>query len=478
MTTLNNYAVSRPLQATDGGLLTLSSPTTLLGAGLDDDSSASTAIGFTFPLDGLSCTNFTANANGWALLYGSAPASVYANTLFGDAAPGALVAPWWDDLRTAVTIGYVKTELQGASPNRCRVIEWKCYGQYSQNATDNDTLTFQAVLWESGRIDFRYGTVANNGSPTRTAYSATVGVRGDCSGSINGHIRDFFGAAGTPVGSATPTVSTGKAAGTGSTWPADPSHLGIPVGAYNIHFDPVAAPVKPRILSMSYSGGPTTGATAAYATTSTLTLNVGAGPVYVRSSAPANFDDFAADLITQATANVPSGAPWSFRYDANSKRFTIESGTGGTFSYALGGNLAAYLGMGATGDSASTYAGWKAPQGVLECLSIEVDPPQDASRMDLATFRHGRSLATIWGSVMTFRCRAWISSADRAAWQAGYLTTGKVRVYQAGGALTPYSATNIGGYLEGFIVHTGELAVHGQNESVLAWAFTIAQARE
>ena len=79
---------------------------------------------------------------------------------------------------------------------------------------------------------------------------------------------------------------------------------------------------------------------------------------------------------------------------------------------------------------------------------------------------------------MTFRCRAWISSADKDVWQAGYVTTGKVRVYQAGGSLLPYSVTNIGGYLEGYIVTTSELTVYGQNEGVMSWVFTLAQARE
>ena len=481
MSYLNTYALTRPLQSVDGGLRSLSAPATILGAGLDDDSSASTAIGFDFPLDNLTCTTFVANANGWALLSGSAPATPYDNTLFGSTVsgtPGALVAPWWDDLRTAVTVGYVKTELQGTSPNRCRVIEWKCYGQYNQNATDHDTLTFQACLFESGRIEFRYGAVTSSGSPSRGSYSASVGVRGDTSGGADFHLYDLFGISGTPPGTSTPTVATAKAAGTGCTWPGDPSHLGLPVGAYNVRFDPDVPLVKPRILSSSYSEGPTTGSSGGFPGTNTLTLNVGAGPVYVRSSAPFTFDDFGAELAAQAATNVPAGAPWSFRYNPTTKRVTIESGAGGTFNYALSGNLAAYFGIGATGTGAATYTGWKAPQGSLECLSLEVSIPEDASRLELATFRHGRALATVWGSVMTFRCRAWITSADREIWEAGYVSTGLVRVYQAGGSLTPYSASNVGGYIEGYIVKSGELKVYGQNESVLSWAFTMAQARQ
>ena len=452
----------------------MSAPVTLLGAGLDDDSSASTAIGFSFPIDGLTATNFTANANGWALLNGSAPSS-YNNALFADTAPGALVAPWWDDLRTAVTTGYVKTELQGTSPNRCRVIEWRCYGQYSQNATDNDTLVFQACLYETGKIEFRYAAVTVNGTPSRAGYSATCGVRGDCSSGVNGHIRDFFGTSGTPAGSTTPANNALVCASAVTHWPGDPFHIGIPVDPYTICLDPVIAPTKPRILATAFSAGTTS---TTFNATNTTTLNTGAGPVTVHTSGPLTFEDFLADLAAQAAIAVPAGAPWSCRYDSTSKRVTLESGTGGTFTHAHYGNLAAFLGMGATGTGARTYTGWKAPAGALECLSLEVDPPHDASRLDVATFRHGRSVATVFGNSITFKCRAWIASADKDIWQAGYVTTGKVRVYQAGGSTTPYSATNLGGYLEGYIVSTSELQVHGNNENVLSWTFTLVQPRE
>jgi len=169
-TGLTTYILTRPDQTIDGGLLTLASPTTLIGAGLDDDSSASTAIGFTFNLDGIACTHFVANANGWASLSGSLPSSLYDNAeMTGTGTTGPILAPWWDDMRTAITTGYVKTELQGTAPNRVRVIEWSCFGNYGQNATDNDTLTFQACLHEDGTIVFRYAPVVTTGSPTRTA---------------------------------------------------------------------------------------------------------------------------------------------------------------------------------------------------------------------------------------------------------------------------------------------------------------------
>lgn len=475
MSTLNSYTVSRPLQAVDGGLLTLTSPTTLLGADLDDDSSASTAIGFTFPIDGLTATAFVANTNGWALLTGTAPSPVYSNAMLGDASGGSLVAPWWDDMRTATVGGYVKTELLGSSPNRVRVIEWKCYGAYGQTSSNNDTLTFQACLYESGKVEFRYAPVVTTGTPTRAAYSASVGVRGDCSSTVNNHIRDFFGTAGSPVGSSTPVTTTLKAAGAVSHYPADSAHTGIPVGAYNIHLDPVAAVVRPRILSTSYSPGSSSGS---YVATNTLNVDVGAGSVVVRSSAPLNFEDLLADLTTAADTAVPAGAPWSFRYDATTQRVTVESGASANFSYSQLGNLFNYLGMNPTASGARTYSGWRAPAGVLECLSLEVDPPLDASRVDLAQYRHGRSIATVWGSAMTFRCRAWISAAQRDTWQAGYVTTGLVRVYQAGGSTSPYSATNLGGYIEGYVVGTSDLQVYGQNEGVLSWSFLLSKARE
>lgn len=242
MTALNALYLTRPLQSVDGGLLTISSPS-LVHAASTDEGNVFQSIGFTFPLDGQAYTYSEVDVNGWlSLLAPTGVTTAYDNTLFtAGSAISHLIAPWWDDLKTAVTVGYVKTGLQGTTPNQVRIYEWKCYAASSQNSGACDILTFQACLYESGKIEYRYAAVSTTGSPTRTAYSATCGVRGDCSGSTAGHWWDFFGGSGTPPGTGgTPRIDL-VAAPTGNHWPGD-SGNSFGIGAYNIHLDPSPPP--------------------------------------------------------------------------------------------------------------------------------------------------------------------------------------------------------------------------------------------
>lgn len=227
-----------------------------------------------------------------------------------------------------------------------------------------------------------------------------------------------------------------------------------------------------RIEAWLYSTG-----NASQVSTSTLTLDIGGGPVTVRQTAPATFLNQLGNLKARADALVGAQAPWTFAYDATTQRVTIAS-NGGNFAYSLIGNLAALLGMPSTGAGASHFIGTSAPIGLIDLRGCEVEPPQDASRLDLQRYRHGRVVVAAWGCAQTFKARIWLAAADVATWQQGYIMAGKVRLTQASGGGSAYSPTNLGGYVDGWIVSSGRPVYYGQREDVVSIDLVIASARD
>lgn len=172
----------------NGGLLELGSPTTQIGANSTTAATA-VAIGFTFNFDGVAYTTLAElSTYGVVSLAGTgiaaSPTSLWA------ADTDVLIAGWYGDQKTAETTGYVKTELQGTSPWRRFIIEWNTYSNSADTAANNDTLTYQLVLYETiDRFECRYGARVRTGSPS--AYPAMGrGCKGDTSGDATNY-RDM-----------------------------------------------------------------------------------------------------------------------------------------------------------------------------------------------------------------------------------------------------------------------------------------------
>lgn len=146
-------------------LLTLVTPTTQIGANSTTPVTA-VAIGFSFELDGTAYTDLSEiSPFGIAAFVGTAIPDSAAN-LFANSSTRRFIAPFYGPFKTAITTGYVKTELQGQAPFRRFVIEWKCYPSNAHTATDNDTLTFQVVLYETrNQFELRYGARVRTGTP-------------------------------------------------------------------------------------------------------------------------------------------------------------------------------------------------------------------------------------------------------------------------------------------------------------------------
>lgn len=179
----------------DLDLVPLDSPTTAIGANATSIATG-ISIGFTFSFDDVDYTTIDLCARGFARLAGTEAGSDNTRLYISDT--GVILAPWWDDIETAVTVGYVKHEVQGTAPWRRFVVEWYCNLHSSYDGTDYVRAKFQLVLYETtNRIDYRYGTRSSGGSPANTG-TASTGYKGDTSG-VTDNYRDIGTPSGTPV---------------------------------------------------------------------------------------------------------------------------------------------------------------------------------------------------------------------------------------------------------------------------------------
>lgn len=243
------YNLTRPLQGVDGTLLTLSTPATVIGNNWDEDHLDGIAIGFTFEFNGVPYTTINVDVNGWASLSGT-PTSRPDNTSFNALENTILLAPWWDNLGTfGSPAGEVKTETQGSGPNRTFIVQWSVTHGTTSSSSHFDKCVFQIVLYETtNKIEFRYADFTTTGAPTRTSYSATVGVKVDTTGGLDDNHMDFFG---TSIGSARTDLLVRNDALTVIDWPGNAGNGAGLGGAYNFHLDPAvpggAVPVIRRM---------------------------------------------------------------------------------------------------------------------------------------------------------------------------------------------------------------------------------------
>lgn len=198
----------------DRDLIPLSAPTTDLGAN-SSSAVAGIAIGFSFTFDGTTYTTAYLSAFGFVRLAGAETTATNGNLFV--ASTSVILAPWWDNLETADTVGYLKHETQGTAPFRRFVVEWYANMQAGATAVDYDRAKFQLVLYESkNKVEFRYGTLETGGSPSRAAYSASLGVKGDTSVTATNYI-DYMTTTRALGGSSSSTTSNLRAQ---SNWPA------------------------------------------------------------------------------------------------------------------------------------------------------------------------------------------------------------------------------------------------------------------
>lgn len=250
--------------------------------------------------------------------------------------------------------------------------------------------------------------------------------------------------------------------------------------------------MAPRIYSYAYSEGPAAiaspataaPATAAYQAQNTLAVIEQAAPsttVYARLAAPALFTDALAAWATSLSLTAPAGGAgdYAVTYNPATKRVTIASTTATPFRPVFPGVVGAWLGfVAALSGWATSWTGDAAPLGVLELLGGNVQPAEDAARLDLEPLRLNRQRLTLWGNVQRQRVQLTVGKAS-AAGLAGPCLAGRVRLYQgSGGAYdSAWSATNPTGYVDGYVLEVGKVTPLGSREDWLRVDLTMAVQR-
>jgi hypothetical protein len=185
----------------------------------------------------------------------------------------------------------------------------------------------------------------------------------------------------------------------------------------------------------------------------------GGGTVYAEltspelaTTAPGTF----ATLLTAVGANTYI-ASWASDYSA-----MVLVGSN-TFDLTMPGSIDDYLGL-SSGAGLQTYTGGT-PSAIVPTVSVDVEIAEPGERVDLRVWRHERSDALWWGNHTTHRVTLLLTQANAALLLEGPCSRGRVRIYQTETPTTEtaYSANNVGGYLDGYVV--GITAVESLGES-------------
>jgi hypothetical protein len=153
--------------------------TTLGAATTDDDVFGNLPIGFSFCYNGTSYTSFGVNSNGWISLGATTPVSSYSALSTGTT--NNVIAGFNFDLQGEPTIGNLRYETVGTSPNRTLVVQWTNFDAWN-STTNTDNYNFQIRLNEtSNTIEVVYGSY----TVAAAFRGAQVGLRGATNADFN-----------------------------------------------------------------------------------------------------------------------------------------------------------------------------------------------------------------------------------------------------------------------------------------------------
>ncbi|MBP7899257.1 MAG: hypothetical protein KAZ81_00965, partial [Candidatus Syntrophosphaera sp.] len=206
----------------------------------DDAISAAIPIGFTFPYGDNIYNEVKISSNGWIGLGTSQTSSNLTNNLASTTIV-PVVAPLWDDCN--LNSGSCQYLLSGTAPNRIFTIQ---YSNLKWNWSSSIYFNLQARLYESGKIDFVYGS--STGNPASP--SASIGIN-----MLPGGSGWFYSVTpGTPATASTTTENNAVA-----VWPGEGTVY---------EFNPVVAvPNDLAALSVTGNTTPTAGQSSNYIVT-------------------------------------------------------------------------------------------------------------------------------------------------------------------------------------------------------------------
>lgn len=209
----------------------------------------------------------------------------------------------------------------------------------------------------------------------------------------------------------------------------------------------------------------------------TIVVTEGAVTCAARLGEPMRFTSAMTKWGSELSAVLPGF--YQVTYSATTNRVTVSSTH--AFSLMLPGNMRTVLGFtDAFYGPGLSFTAEGPPAVIVQLAGYSCAPADDAAKVELRSFRHARSLAIGWGNVQLCNVGIVLRSADvpsimprRGTDATGYCLTGRVRI----GPTSPaYSPTTPGGYLDGWIVQTSELATLGDDENFVTLSALVAVA--
>ncbi len=153
-----------------------------------DDATEEATIGFPFPFYGTDHDTVNISTNGLLNLNFTSTSSYSSSWKTDGSTTGVkLIAGWWEDLNPSAG-GNIYYETLGTAPNRRFIVQFDTVEHYG----GGNPVTFQFKLFESGRIEIHFQTMATDGG------SHSVGIQDG----IGNGLSYYYGAGTVPDGSA------------------------------------------------------------------------------------------------------------------------------------------------------------------------------------------------------------------------------------------------------------------------------------
>ena len=215
-------------------------------------------------------------------------------------------------------------------------------------------------------------------------------------------------------------------------------------------------------------------------TANTIVVNEGSGYFYARLQSGLRFTDALAAWVVELNAAAPLSGVYTVSLDLVTNRVTIATTNAVSFTLSLQGNLSRALGFASTSyASAVSHTGETTPGAHIKLVARECHPASPSEQVEMRTYRHQRAYSVGFSNATIWKLQLYFTSSDLpaafsrdATAKSGYALTGKVRLSGNG---SPYSATNLEGHLDGFVVGTGNLRGSGDAEEFIRLTMLLGQ---
>jgi len=171
------------------------------------------------------------------------------------------------------------------------------------------------------------------------------------------------------------------------------------------------------------------------------------------------------EYLAALSAELPNS--WTVAYDETADRVKFTPGTGSLALILESDSMALTLGASSTTVASMTTETSlaNAPRGLTPIDHLHIADPVSGNKPNLRVFRHGRAHSVAYGSAKNYRVNVRFDPDDFERLQEGPCGVGKVRIgdYTAS---TVYGPSNVGGYLDGYILRQRDLTLENMEVNI------------